>query len=318
MSKDYSKSIAILLLLLSVISVFIISCKDNKPQKNLQKNISIITTLFPLYEFTRQIVSENANVIILLPPSVEPHSFEPKPSDIAQLHNADVIVYTGKDMEPWMEKIIKSIDTNKVKVIDSSIGITLLKSTDIHSHHKHHNNNNEADPHIWLDFENAQKMIDNIYKGIAEVRPDKKDLFKKNSEIYKEKLANLDSLYREELLKCPKRVIISGGHQSFNYLCNRYGLRCLSAYGLSPNSEPTAKTLSNLIKTIKKEGINYVFFEDVVNPRVSETLSKETGVHLLQLRAGHNLRADEFKKGITYQSLMEDNLKNLKKGLQCP
>ncbi|MCX8069607.1 MAG: zinc ABC transporter substrate-binding protein [Thermodesulfovibrionales bacterium] len=304
-------------LIIFVILFLVISCKNSQTPQNPEKKILIITTLFPLYDFTRQIVKDNGEVVMLLPPSVEPHSFEPTPSDIAKIHNADVIIFTSKNMEKWMEKIIKSLDTNKVKVIDASNGIDFLKPKGAHSHNGHYHDN-EYDPHIWLDFENAQKMVDNIYKGISEKAVDKSEILKNNSNKYKEILINLDKKYYEEMSKCEKKIVLTGGHQTFNYLCNRYGLRCISAYGLSPNSEPSAKTLSGLTKTIKKEGLKYIFFEDVVNPRVSNTLSRETGTELLQIRSGHNLSAEEFKRGVTYQSLMEDNLKNLKKGLQCP
>jgi len=126
--------ISLLILTLLVFS----ACNETKQHKETQKNISIITTLFPLYDFAKEIVKGEGEVSMLLPPSVEPHNYEPKPSDIVKLQSVDVIIYTGKYMEPWMEKIIKSLDLNRIRVIDASSDIKLLNIS--HSHKNHHHN----------------------------------------------------------------------------------------------------------------------------------------------------------------------------------
>ncbi|MCX8069722.1 MAG: zinc ABC transporter substrate-binding protein [Thermodesulfovibrionales bacterium] len=283
------------------------------------KKIRIITTLFPLYEFSKEVAGQNAIVELLLPPGADPHSFEPRPMDIAKINNSEIFVYTGMFLEPWVEKILKSIDNKSLIIVDASKGVTLLKiKSHSHKDDDHEKHHSDIDPHIWLDMINAMKMVDNIYEGIIQKDAVNREFYKKNAERYKKTLSEIDNNYKKTLASCLKKTIISGGHHSFGYLAKRYNLRFYSAYGVSPDSEPSPKTLANLSSLIKKEGLRYVVFEEMVMPRVAETIARETGAQTVLLRSGHNIELDEFKKLRTFTSIMNDNLDVLKKVLQCP
>lgn len=291
-------------------------CKKNANQDT--KKIRIVTTLFPLYEFSKEIAGANATVELLLPPGAEPHSFEPKPKDIAKLNNADLLVYTGQFMEPWVEKILKTVENKSLIIVDASQGVRLLKTKDSHHHnHKHQSHNADVDPHIWLDLRNAIKMVDNIQEGIVKKDYINHEYYKNNADRYKTLLSNIDLEYENTISLCPKKTIISGGHHSFGYLANRYNLNYYSAYGISPDSEPSPKTLARLSLIIKREGIKHVVFEELISPRVAETIARETGAEVVLVRAGHNIEIDEFKRGKTFISILNDNFETLKKVLQC-
>ncbi|MCX8026830.1 MAG: zinc ABC transporter substrate-binding protein [Thermodesulfovibrionales bacterium] len=309
-------SLFVIFILIIVLLTACFGCK--KQEANDTKKMRIITTLFPLYEFSKEIAGQNAIVELLLPAGSEPHSFEPKPMDIARLNNSDIFVYTGRFLEPWVDRLLKAIDNKNLIVIDASRGTTLLTIKQ-HSH-KHDNNphHSDVDPHIWLDIRNAMKMVDNIYEGIVQKEPLNQDFYKKNADRYKAILSDIDSNYEKTLSSCPKKTIISGGHHSFGYLAKRYNLHFYSAYGISPDSEPSPKTLATLSSIVKKEGLRYVVFEEMIMPRVANTIARETGAQVVLLRAGHNLEVDEFKKGKTFVSVLNDNLDVLKKVLQCP
>jgi zinc transport system substrate-binding protein len=184
-----------------------------------------------------------------------------------------------------------------------------------HSHKEGHHH--EMDPHFWLDFVNAQKMVDRILEGLVKKDPTHKEFYSKNTEQYKLKLNDLDLKFKETLSRCKKKVFVHAGHFAFGYLAKRYGLEYVSAYGFSPDAEPSPKKLVELTKTLKKHGLGHIYYEELITPRVAETIAKETGASLLMLHGAHNLTKDEFEKGVTFISLMEDNLKNLKAGLQC-
>lgn len=305
-------------LIIFLIFFIFVSCekRDTKTQGQTKK-ISIVTSLFPLYDFAREIAKDRANIIMLLPPGMEPHSFDPRPSDIAALHNADVFVYTNIYMEPWVEDILKGISNQNLLNIDSSTGINFLKEQDHRSHdtkHKH----GSLDPHIWLDFSNARIMIDNISEGLIKKDPNNADFYRNNAEQYKTRLAALDDKFKKSLTFCKKDIFISGGHLSFAYLAKRYNLRYISAYdSLSPEAEPKPKSLARIIATIKQHGLRHIFYEELITPRIAETISKETDVSLLMLHAAHNISKNEFTSGATFTSLMEKNLQNLMVALQC-
>jgi len=304
--------------------------KKEHPVAKAQK-IRVITTLFPLYDFVKHIGQDRVDALLLLPPGVEPHSFEPKPDDIVQINKADLFVYTGKYMEPWAGDILKGVDNKDLIVVDSSHGISLMEEKGEHQHkhqeahghkegHKHRHKEghpHEVDPHFWLDFGNAQKMIDNILEGFVKRDPSHKEFYSKNAEQYKSRLNDLDLTFKEVLSRCQKKVLVHAGHFAFGYLAKRYGLEYVAAYGFSPDAEPSPKKMVELTKTLKKHGLRHLYHEELITPRVAETIARETGASLLMLHGAHNLTKEEFEKGVTFISLMEENLKSLEVGLQC-
>jgi len=315
---------AIALMLAALLVTVLSSCgtRDRDPEDG-QKKITVVTTLFPLYDFTRAIARDKADVTLLLPPGVEAHAFEPKPADMVRIDSAGLFVYTGKYMEPWAEEILKGTSNKALIVRDASRGIRLMHTAekdhgeadneDRHGHGDH----GTYDPHIWLDFENAMKMVDTIADGLSAADPTDSAFYKENAARYKEELLALDARFRETLRTCGKKTLVHGGHFAFGYLARRYGLEYVSAYQGSPNAEPTARKIIALEKIIKEKGVRYVYFEELINPKVSELLSRETGATLLSLHGAHNVTKDELAKGSTFISLMDTNLANLKIGLEC-
>jgi zinc transport system substrate-binding protein len=300
--------------------LFTLSCDGKGRREDGIKKLVIVTTLFPLYDFARNIGQERADVSLLLPPGVEPHSFEPKPKDIVRIHEADLFVWTGGFMEPWAEAILKGVDREKVLVIDTSKGITLLpeKEGDGHKAHKDKGRRSEEmDPHIWLDFGNCEKMVDAIVQGFVKKDPAHKAFYERNGSAYKAKLQTLDERFRTALGTCETRVFVHGGHFAFNYLAARYNLRYVSVYGFSPDSEPSPKHLAEIISLLRRDKLKYIYYEELINPRVAEMIAREAGAQVLPLNGAHNVSREEMDKGIAFIDIMLQDLENLKKGLGC-
>jgi len=327
-----NKKLIFLIILIIVILSIIFLFNFNKKEKEFSEKINIITTLFPFYDFAQQIGGEKVMVSLLLPPGIDAHSFEPKPSDLVKINQADIFIYTGKFMEPWAENIINSLLNEKIAIIDASQDIKTLPvvaehqyehNHDTHSHHAHshhahsHHAHGDIDPHIWLDFDLNQIIIDNILKNLIKINPENKNYYENNALIYKEKLKKLDQEYQLSLKNCKHQKIIYGGHYAFNYLVQKYNLEYISAQGFSPNSEPSAKKLIEMIEAIKKENINYIFYEEINNPKFAETLARETNVQLLPLNPAHNIKKDDYLNKKSFIQIMEENLINLKIGLEC-
>ena len=288
----------------------------------------MVTTLFPLYDFTKNIAGDKVSVTLLLPPGVEAHSFEPKAGDMLKVNGADLFIFTGKFMEPWADGLLRGVDNKGLLVVDASTGITLMEEKEDHPpDHGHgkgekhkdegHHHHGKIDPHLWLDFAIAQKMVSNILEALVVKDPANKDFYTKNSDAFIAKLADLDRRYKETFLTCKKNIFIHGGHFAFNYLAKRYNLVYISAYHGSPDAEPTPKRLITLKKKMQENNIQYVYYEELIAPRVAEVLARETGATLLKLHGAHNISKEEFEKGVSFLSLMEGNLKNLKAGLEC-
>ncbi len=284
--------------------------------------ISVVTTLFPQYDFAKAIGGDKVEATLLLPPGVEAHAYEPKPSDISKINNAKIFVYTGEFMEPWAHDIIESAD-KKVKVVDASVGIEMMKEEHEHEEADHHglkaehHHHGGVDPHIWLDFDNAKIMAENIAKALIEVDPQNAEYYQNNLQSYQKKLTELDSAYKNTLSACKTKSIVYSGHYAFGYMAKKYGLEYVSAQGFSPDAEPSAKDMIAITEQIKKNNISYVFYEELTSPKIAETLARETNAKLLLLNGAHNLAKEDYDSGATFISLMENNLKNLSLGLGC-
>lgn len=287
----------------------------------------VVTTLFPLFDFARNIGQDKIDLSMLLPPGVEPHAFEPKPSDIAKVAQAEVFIYTGKAMEPWAEKILKGVGKSSLRVVDASKGIALMKMEASESEkghakgqkaHHHDHALHGVDPHVWLDFANSQQIVGTIADALVLARPADERLLRQNAEAYKEKLRALDDSFMAELSQCPEREFIHAGHYAFGYLARRYQLTYVAAQGFVPDSEPTAKQMAALARQVQSRGLKVVFYEELVEPRVARTVARETGAELLMLHGAHNLSRQDFDKGTTFIGLMQSNLSHLKRGLGCP
>ena len=327
-----------------------------------EKKLSVITTIFPVYDFSRQIGKEKIDVAMLLPPGVEAHTFSPTPKDIMNISRADVFVYTGKYMEPWAEKILNGIGNKNLLVIDASRNIELSEENHAHEaehhndhdsehehdaehhhdndaehdhkkdshkhndkhklekdteHHQHHNSG--KDPHIWLDPVLAQAMVKQIAEGFASKDEANRAFYMNNSSDYIVQLIKLDQENRDALSGCKIKTILYAGHFAFGYFAKRYGLTHLSPYkGFSPDAAPGAKSIAELTEKITELCAKTVYYEELIEPRVAKVIVEKTGVEMVMLHGAHNLAKEDFAKGITYLSIMQDNLKKLKTGLQCP
>jgi len=304
----------VVMILVFIGAIFFISRQPfQQNQTAINDKLQVITTLYPLYDFVKNIGQDKVEATLLLPPGVEPHAFEPKPNDVMAINQAEVFVYTGKFMEVWAEDILKGVTNKNLKAVDTSKGIKLILS----EFHDEDEPAGSSDPHIWLDFNNTQVMVDNITQGLVEKDPNNEDFYLANAVSYKKSLQELDESYRTTLNTCKIKEVVYGGHYAFGYLAKRYNLNYVAAQGIAPDSEPTANDMVNLVKQIKENRIKYVFYEELTSPKISETLAKETGTQMLLLNAAHNVTKQDLNNGVSYLSIMKENLANLKTGLEC-
>lgn len=291
---------------------------DVKPAAGLQ----VVTTLFPLYDFARTIGGDKAQVTMLLPPGVEPHTFEPKPEDMIRVSRAGLFIYTSRYMEPWAEKIITGIDSRNLRVVNAGVRVSYRAGAREDDHggkevSDHDQGQKGMDPHVWLDFVNASLMVDTILDGFIAADPVNGSRYRQNAEALKTRLSALDLNYRNTLASCTTRKLLHGGHYTFGYLARRYGIEYHALSGISSDSEPSAERMVALVREIRVSGAKYLFAEELLSPRLTETLAQEAGVGVLMLHGAHNLSRDDLTRGATFFELMERNLEQLRKGLQC-
>ena len=296
----------LLIVLFGVYTLFSHSVKEPVDEAR----VKVVVTIFPLYDMARVIGGDRILLTQLLPPGVEAHSFEPSPSDMVKIDEADLFVYAGPAMEPWADDIVHSGSGHDRLTLDASTGIEMMEDEDEAEH-------GGVDPHIWLDFDNTQHMASAIAAALSSISPEDAQYFQDNLSGYNQQLSDLDYKYSQGLSNCDSRIVVYGGHYAFGYLAKRYDLKYLAAQGLSPDAEPTPEDLIFLVDQIRGDNIKYVFYEELTSPKIAETIASETGAKLLLLNAAHNLSREDLDAGKTFYTVMENNLANLREGLGC-
>lgn len=277
----------------------------------------IVCTLFPTYDFAREIAGDKAEVVLLLPPGVESHSYEPAPGDIIRLNEADMLVYTGDGMEPWIANIRESL-AKSVRLLDASAGIGLSGEHAPHGHDHDEEEEEEeyGDPHIWTDPVLARKMAENIYRGIIEADPKNSDYYAARFAAYDAELCALDSAFSEFFSGVKNKTVFFGGRFALYYFARRYGLDCVSAYdSCSEETEPSLRAVTDMIDKIRLLSASAVYYEELASPAVALTIAQETDIKALLLHSCHNVSKSELESGTSYLALMYNNLKNLREGL---
>ena len=309
------------LIMITIIVTMVLSLTSCGTAKKKDGKITIVTTLFPQYDFAKQIAGDKANVTLLLPAGVEAHSYDPTPADIVAINESDLFIYTGDNMETWAAKIISSLE-KKVNILDVSEGITLTKTEDEHKEHADEEEEHEEehdhiyDPHIWTSPVNAKLMVENIVNELMKIDPDNADYYNNNAMAYLEELSQLDNDLRETIDNADIKTLYFADKFAMYYFVNEYRLDYVSAYdSCSSETEPSAKLVAKMVDAVNSDKAPAIFYAELSNHKAADTISKETNTKELLLHSCHNVSKDEFKSGVTYISLMRQNLENLKEGL---
>jgi zinc transport system substrate-binding protein len=308
--------------------LLVLSCKQAEEPARKDTRLNVVATIFPLCDFARNIGGDKVTVTMLLPPASDAHHYELKPNDIVRVSKTDIFLFTSFEMEQWAYKIINTAaEKTNMLAVETGQGASLLPLSSFHEHDAEHQpglpetdpeHASRFDPHIWLDLDNAQKIVDNIAKAFINKDLKNSETYKRNAQAYKLKLIDLDQKYQAQLANCRTRTILHAGHWAFAYLAERYHIKYLSAYNMSADAEPSPQQMLTLIEQIKAQKLKYIYYEDLTSPKLARTIAEETGAETLKLNNGHDISKKDFQPDISFLTLMERNLANLKKGMQCP
>jgi zinc transport system substrate-binding protein len=306
-----SKSLAFTVLSAAILS----GCASNTASSNGKLNV--VTSFYPMYEFTKQVAGDHANVIALIPPGAEPHDWEPSAKDMKQLKDANVFVYNGI-VEGWAEQSLKSAENKNRVVVEASKGIELMEGLPEEEHQadpkKEAHVDKILDPHVWLTPVLAQQEVEAIVVGLTQADPAHKEDYRKNADAYIGKLKALDESFKTGLTNVKRKEFVTQ-HAAFGYLAKEYGLTQVPIAGLSPEQEPAPDKMAEIIKFAKDNKVQTIFFETLVDPKVASTIAKEVGAKTAVLNPIEGLTDDDKKKNLDYISVMKNNLEALKKAL---
>ena len=298
------------------------------------RKLKVAATLFPYYDFVRQVAGDQVELSLVIPAGMDSHSFEPTPRDIRTMQEADVIIANGGAMEHWVDQVVDSFDRedqtvvimmDHVDAVEEEIVEGMEHSDEGHGHvHVHEDGEEdghleedesqyeiEYDEHIWTSPVNAMRMVDVIAETLTE-----RDMYQAGAAAYLEELERLDKEFREVRDSAVHDMIVMGDKFPLRYFADTYGLRYRAAFsGCSSDTEPSARTIAYLIDKVKEEGLPVIYYLELSSHRVAEIIGEETGAVPLLFHSCHNVTRRQFEEGVTYLELMEQNVKNLREGL---
>lgn len=299
-----------------LVSIFFAGCdvKDSSTNASGVTRLQVVATTYPMVEFSKQVAGDLADVTGLIPTGTEPHDWEPTAKDIKKIKSAGIFVYNGAGLEGWVEKVLKSVNKDKVSVIEASNGIELIEGVheevDPKSKKKDHDHDSELDPHVWLSPALAQKQVLAILAGFEKADPTNKGQYKKNADAYIAKLQDLDKTFKSELSNVKRREFVTQ-HAAFGYLAKQYGLVQVPISGLSPDQEPTAAKMTEIVKFAREKQVKTIFFETLVSPKIANTIAKEIGAKTSVLNPIEGLTEDDKKNNFDYIGIMKQNFNAL-------
>ncbi|MDR2619422.1 MAG: metal ABC transporter substrate-binding protein [Treponema sp.] len=296
-----------------------LSAGGRRDTERADGKINVVATIFPPYDFVREIAGDKVNLTMLLPPGAESHSFEPTPQDIIKVQNCDVFIYVGGESDAWVEMILESMDTSRMEIITFMDCVEVVEEVVVEGMEEEEEEEAEGpeyDEHVWTSPKNAQLIVQKISGALAQRdRPNAAE-YEKNTASYLAKLADLDTSFRNMVNGAKRKTFIFGDRFPFRYFADAYGLSYFAAFpGCSTETECSAATVAFLVDKVRAEKIPVVFHIELSNEKIADTICEETGAKKMLLHAVHNISKRDFDRGENYYGLMSQNLQNLREAL---
>lgn len=310
-----NKKALVLFLCLCMLTAVLCGCANQAKQDD--GKIHIITTLFPYYDFARNVAGDLADVSLLLPPGMESHSYEPTPKDMISIQACDLFVFTGGESDTWADEILGSMEMHaaSLRVIDTVEAVQEELTDGMQAERGSDEDAEEAeyDEHVWTSPRNAALIALAIADALAKVDPDHADEYRQNARVYSQQLFDLNDKFSHFFDECSGMPLIFGDRFPFRYFAEEYGLECYAAFpGCSSQTEPSAATMAYLINKVRSTGCKTVFYIEFSNHLVADSIAEATGVETAMFHSCHNVSRTELDGGVSYISLMEQNLETLK------
>ena len=281
----------------------------------------IITTIFPAYDFARQVFGDTAEVRMLLKPGQESHSYDPSAKDIVEINGCDLFVYNGGESDQWVESVLQAAPdvetfrmTDAVSLLDEEHSEGMQEEE--HDHDHADGDEEEYDEHVWTSPDNAAAIVRALGSRAKALFPDSAAELDSNTESYAAQIGKIDGRLKE-LLDGEKRYFIFGDRFPLLYIFKHYGLNYYAAFpGCGSETEPSAQTVTFLLDKLgQPDAVKAVFCIELSGRKLADVLAEDSGLDVVEFHSCHNITADDFAAGETYVSLMERNLQTLEKVL---
>ena len=301
-------------------------CGCANRQKVEDGRLQVVCSVFPYYDFARQIGGDDVDVTLLVAAGKETHSFEPTPLDVITLSQADVFLYNGGESEAWVDDILSAAGENIAVTLPLMPQVSALAEEwaegmegahDEHDHETHDSDDIEYDEHVWTSPVLAKALCQAICDALCQADPAHQERYQARLADYLTQLDELDAAFREVVDAGHRRLLVFGDRFPLLYFCKEYDLDYRAAFhGCASDTEPSLATLKYLIDKVEDEKIPVVYTIELSSRKVADAIAETTGARVLTFHSCQTVSRAEFDGGATYLSLMERNVEALREGLQ--
>ena len=306
------KKILLILLVLLTALLTLPACKQNEESTDGQ--LKIVASIFPQYDFSRELTKGTADISMLVTPGAETHGFEPTVSHMKAIADCDIFIYTGGESDAWIDSLLHSVDNPDMTIISL---VDIIKDGEDHDTHNHsHDGHSHFDEHVWTSPENSIEICKEIARVLKEKDPENADFYEENLRNYIEELNALDESFREITENAKRNTLVFADRFPLTHFAHHYHLEHFAAFpGCSDDTEPSASTVANLIDKVNSEHIPVIFKIELSSDSIAKTVANETGAEILTFYSCHNISKEDFENGETYLSLMNKNTESLRSAL---
>lgn len=310
---------------MALILLFLVSATigcGNANDFTVEGKVNVVTSFYPLYDFAQKIGGEYVNIVNLVPAGIESHDWSPKPRDMSNIAKADIFIYNGAGFEGWVEDFLDSLKKDSTLLVVEAIHDVDLIEIGKQEEEGHEEEGQEddhdhgdVDPHAWISPLQAKVIAGTIKEHLIEADPTHKNEYEANYNLLADRLQQLHDQLTQIVNAAPKKEIVVS-HEAFGYIARDYGITQFGVMGLSPDSEPTIQRMKEITEYAKEHEIKYILFEELVSPKLAETLAKTLDIETLVLNPIEGLTEEQEKANEDYFTIMEYNLTTIEKALQ--
>jgi len=307
----------------AVMASCLAGCGAKTENTNNNKKVSIVTTIFPEYDWVREVVGDSgtAEVTLLLDGGVDLHSYNPSAQDIMKISSCDMFVYVGGQSDKWVDEALKTRVNKDMQIVDllDVLG-SEVKKEEIKEGMKAEDGEPENDEHVWLSLKNTKKIVSALADSLSKVDPENSGVYKRNADIYTEKLESLNTKYEQAVVEAKNKVLLFGDRFPFRYMADDYGLDYYAAFpGCEAETEASFETIVFLSNKVNELGLGTIEAIEGSDHKIAETIKNSTASkdqEIVEMDSMQSVTSSDIKNGVTYLSIMEKNLDALKRALK--
>ena len=318
--RKITKNILVILGILT----FLVACSSDTPSdetdnSNQTDKIQVVTSIFPVYEITKEIAGDYAEVSIMVGENEDAHHYEPSAQAVAAVNEADVFIYSSNAMEFWVDQLLNVVENEDLEIINLSEGLDLeIDDVENHEHYHHHDEEDSyehdhggIDPHFWLDPVLVSNQLPLITEAFIRANNEDAEFYRQNEATFQEVLNEIHESYQEAFLDAENRDFVVQ-HEAFGHLANRYDLHQVAVGGLTTEVEPNPTQLVGVIEFVNSQKVPVIYYQGGENSAIAETVAKETDTDIAVLYDLENRPASLNVSGNMYIEVMSQNLEQLK------